>query len=66
MDFDRFADDHETFGAPALGVTLQGGTPLSRKFVQRYLKAHTERADASSQAGLTRQVERMMGEMESP
>ena len=60
MEFERYEDD-EMFGAPELGGTLQGGTPLSRKFVQRYLK---RAAELSAEQATTRQVEKMVTEME--
>jgi len=61
MDFDVFAGDMDMYGGPSV-IGLQGGTPLSRKFVQRYLKKHSAEMDGSQ--GIATRVERLVNDME--
>ena len=63
MEFETYEGDDELYGG--LSVTGQrGGAPMSRKYVQRYLKTHTEVTNSTSQAAFVSHIERVVAEME--
>jgi len=63
MDFEVFDGDMNMYGSSGV-IGMQGGTPLSRKFVQRYLKKHTDMAAQTSQQGMAARMEKLVNEME--
>ena len=56
-------ENDPTYGPPN-GMSLHEGMPIMHKYVQRYLKFHTELSAATSNQGIAMRIERDLVDME--
>ena len=63
MNLDDGYENDPTYGPPN-GMSLHEGMPIMHKYVQRYLKFHTELSAATSNQGIAMRIERDLVDME--